>query len=258
MLLGLAVFAVSAVLQLPAERLHAWVTAGIGKPVALQGLSGTLSAGRATQIDVQGQPVLQDLAWQLQALRLLMGRASFHLTGGRDGARMDGTAYIVPSGTLTLSDFRLDAPVRSVLAAAGQPFLPFEGQAALDLTSLKLRQGWPSRAEGLLELRGLSWKLGREPVLLGDYETKFENETGGVKATVRSLGGPLEVGGEGRVGDDRSYELNLQLRPRPDAPPMVGNLARNLGEPDAQGWYHLRRRGNLAVVPPAAAPEVSS
>lgn len=258
-LLGLAVFAITALLQLPADRFHTWIlTRAVGEPVVLQGLSGTLSSGRAAQIDVQGQPVVQNVDWQLQALRLLMGRASFRLSGGREGTLVDGTAYLVPSGALTLADFRLGAPIKSVLAAAGQPFLPFEGQADLDLASLKLRQGWPAKADGLLTLRGLSWKLGREPVLFGDYEAKFENETGGVKATVRSLSGPLEVSGEGRVLDDRSYEMNLQLRARPDAPPMVPNLVRNLGQPDAQGWYHLRRRGNMSGTPPAAVPEMSS
>lgn len=253
--LGLAVFVVSAVLNAPADRLVAWfVPADAG--VQPRGVSGTLSSGHAAQIDVQGLPGVRDIQWTLQAWRLLVGRASFQLSGGADGMLIDGRAAIVPSGTLTLSDFRLASPLKVLLNAAGQGLLPVEGTVGTEIATLKLRDRWPQQAGGTVTVRGLGWKLGREPVLLGDYEALLENETSGLKATVRSLGGPLEVSGESRLGHDRSYELHLQMRPRPDAPPMVSNLVRNLGQPDAQGWYQLRRRGQPAVAPntEAAAP----
>lgn len=243
--LGLVVFGVSLALNAPADRLHAWFAAD-DATLQPRGLSGTLSSGHAAQIDVQGLPAVRDIAWTLQTWRLLLGRASFKLSGGADGMLIDGRASLVPSGTLTLSDFRLASPLKILLSAAGQGLLPVEGTVGTEITSLKLRDQWPDSAEGLVTVRGLGWKLGREPVLLGDYEALLENETAGIKATIHTLGGPLEVKGESRVSHDRSYELDLAMRPKPDAPPMVPNLVRNLGQPDAQGWYHLRRRGATA------------
>lgn len=255
MAIGLAVFLITVLLQWPASRLHGLLASSLNQSgLQLQGLSGTVSAGRVAQISVKGQAVVRDLGWTLQAWRLLLGRASLHLNGGSDGTLVDGTLYVVPSGTLTLSEFQIATALRSALAAAGQANLPVEGQLVADISTLKLREGWPTRAEGLITVRGLGWKLGREPVLLGDYEALIENETAGIKATVRTLAGSLEVSGEARASDDRSYELHLQMRPKAEAPPLVINLVRNLGQPDNQGWYHLRRRGQLAATPAVATP----
>lgn len=259
-LLGLAVFLITAILRAPVATVYAWVSPRLADPaLELEGLSGTVSQGRAAQVVYLGRPSMRDLDWSFQPLRLLIGRASFRLNGRSEGVVLDGTVYTVPSGTLTLSDFRLAAPLKAVLAAAGQAFVPMEGQAGADIDSLKLRNNWPVSADGTISVRSLAWKLGREPVPLGDYEARLENETAGIKATIRSLGGALEVAGEGRIGNDRSYELNLRMKPRPDAPPLVPNLVKSLGQPDNQGWYHLRRTGQApapaAPIPVAEPPQ---
>ncbi|MGQ0619406.1 MAG: type II secretion system protein N [Panacagrimonas sp.] len=259
-LLGFAVFFVTAILRAPVSTVYAWAAPRFGDAVLqLEGLSGSVSRGRAAQVVYGGQPALRELDWAFQPLGLLLGRASFRLSGGTDGMLLDGTAFVVPSGTLTLSDFRLASPLKAMFAAAGQAFVPVEGQIGGDITRLKLRDNWPVAADGTLTVRGLAWKLGRDPVPLGDYEARIENETAGIKATIRSLGGALEVNGEGRVANDRSYELQLRMKPRADAPPMVPNLVKNLGQPDNQGWYHLRRTGQAPVpveeLPEEALPE---
>lgn len=249
-LVGLLVFAFTLLMHAPAVRLQAMFAPALASAgVGLQGVEGTLSAGHAAQIDVQGNPLLRDLDWTLRKTSLLLGRASFALAGGRDGTLVDGTASLAPSGALRLHDFKLASPLKEALAAAGYPFMPVEGQLGLDLDSARVRDGWPQQARGTLALRGLGWKLGREPVLLGDYEALIDDQAGGIKAVIRTLGGALEVSGEAQLGDDRSYQFHLQMRPRQDAPPMVQNLVRNLGQPDTQGWYHLRRQGRSPVAP---------
>lgn len=256
LLLGLLVFLGTLILQTPASLLHHWLAPRLASsPIQFQGLSGTLSSGRVARVDLQGRPLIGDLAWDLRALQLLIGRASFLLSGGSGGLLVNGTAFVVPSGTVALSDFRLSDPLRAVAAAAGQAFVPAEGQVGADIDTLKLRDGWPVKAEGLVTVRSLAWKLGRNPVPLGDYQARLETETAGIKATLGTLGGALEVSGEARIGQDRSYELHIQMRPRPDAPPEVGNLVRSVGQPDTQGWYHFRQ----AVKAPAsgqAPPQV--
>lgn len=252
-LIGLLVFGFTLVMQTPAVQLYRLVAPRLAASgVALVGLDGTLSAGRVAQVERLAQPLLRDVTWTLNRLQLLMGRASFDLQGGRDGTLIQGTAFVVPSGTLHLRNLRLVTPLKDGAAALGFGFLPVDGQASVDLERLALRQGWPQQAQGRIALRGLSWKLGREPVLFGDYEALIETETAGLKATVRHTAGTLEVSGDARLALDGRYELNLQMRPRPDAPPMVANLVRNLGQPDAQGWFHVRRSGQAAGAPHAA------
>lgn len=253
LLLGLAVFLVTALLRAPVATLYAYAAPRLGDGVVQPtGLTGTISEGRMTQLGYAGRPVVRDLGWKLSPLWLLLGRASFSLSGGADGTIVDGSAHVVPSGAWTLSDFRLAGPLKPLLAAMGQPFVPVDGTLGTDLRALKLRAQWPVHAEGTLVARGLVWKLGRDPVALGDYEALLEDVTGGVKATVRTLSGALEVTGDALLSDDRSWELNLKMRPKPDAPPILPNLVRSIGQPDPEGYYHVRRKGQMAAPVPAS------
>ncbi|HKY91800.1 MAG TPA: type II secretion system protein N, partial [Nevskiaceae bacterium] len=262
LLLGLAVFLITALLRAPVATVHAYLAPRLGEgAVQPAGLSGTLSEGRMAQLAWSGRPLVRDLGWQLSPWWLLLGRASFSLDGGSEGMVVNGGVHVVPSGSISLSDFRVAGPLKPILAAMGQPFVPVDGTLGSDLKSLKLRKQWPVHADGTLIARGLVWKLGKEPVPLGDYEAVLEDVTGGVKATIRTVSGVLEVSGDAMVSDDRSWELNLRMRPKPDAPPILPNLVRSIGQPDPQGFYHLRRKGQVAPpvdeVPPEAAAEAA-
>lgn len=255
LLLGIAVFLVTAILSAPVATVYGYLAPKL-RGVALQpaGLSGTISSGSVAQIGWSGRPVLRNLDWQLKPWWLLVGRLSYALTGGADGVLLNGGVHVVPSGSISLSDFKLAGPIKPILAMIGQPFVPLDGTLGSEIKGLKLRKQWPVHADGTITTRGLAWSLGRDPVVLGDYEAKLEDETGGVKATIRTLSGSLEVSGDAHLANDRSYELNLQMRPKPDAPPLLPKLVSQIGQPDPQGYYHLRRKGQLAPPVPAAAP----
>jgi hypothetical protein len=252
LVLGLAVFLGTALLRAPVATVYAYLAPRLGN-VVLQpsGLTGSLSEGRMAQLGYAGRPIVRDLGWKLSPLWLLLGRASFGLSGGADGTIVDGAVHVVPSGSIALSNFRLAGPVKPLLAAFGVPFVPVDGTLGTDLKSFKLRKQWPVHGDGTLTAHGLVWKLGRESVPLGDYEAVLEDVTGGVKATVRTVSGALEVSGDALLSDDRSWELNLQMRPKPDAPPVLPNLVRGIGQPDPQGFYHVRRKGQMAPAPDA-------
>lgn len=248
LLIGVVVFLLSAVMQAPAATVYGWLAPRMAdSPLQLSGLSGTISHGRAAQVSYGGQPAIGNLGWQFEPLQLLLGRASLRLSGGDQGSLIDGRIYALASGTVVLSDFRLSAPVRALLTAVGQAFVPVEGTALIDLSKFELRQGWPHSAAGTLTVRGLAWKLGRDPVALGDYEALLENQTGGIRTTLRSLGGALELQGEGSAGHDRRYAIELRMKPNPNAPPLVRNLVQNLGAPDREGWHKLLRSGEVAL-----------
>ena len=51
---------------------------------------------------------------------------------------------------------------------------------------------------------------------------------------------------------EHAYDLHVQVRPRAEAQPALQSLVRSLGTPDPQGWYQLRKSGNLAPPAPPA------
>ncbi len=239
------VFVCGLVLHTPAAVIYGWTHSDPATPLRLYGVEGTLVSGRAAQVAHSSQPLLAGLRWTLKPWSLLLGRASYQLTADGPPLLLDGIVASGLGGT-RIGDLKASGDLRAVAAAAGQPFVPVSGQVGVDLQRLRLRDRWPSEAEGQLRVIGLKWALAREPVALGDYAADVRTDNGELVALISTLAGVVDVNGDARLKPDRSYELTLQLRPRPEAPAMVTNLLRSIGAPDAQGYYRLRRNGSMA------------
>ncbi len=153
---------------------------------------------------------------------------------------------LLPTGGVNLSDGRVAGAMKALLGLAGMGYLPIDGQAGLTVDSLKLRKGFPTSAEGRLQIDRLAWSLSKEPLVLGDFQGLITTEGDRILTRVSPLSGPLDVSGEVRLLTvDRAYEVDLQIKPKADAPAMVQNLVRSLGQPDPQGYWHVRSKGNL-------------
>lgn len=244
-LLGLAGFLAGLLLQAPAATVYGWLLPKESPPAYVaQGLQGSVSQGRFAALLMGGRPLLEDVSWNLRSLGLLIGRAAFRVEGGRT-TLVSGGVSISALGTLRLSDFVATGSVKPLLAAAGQAYLPVDGQVRLDLRHLRLSKGLPQSVEGELQAQGLAWTLAREPLQLGDYRAELSTEDGEQRVKISSVSGPLELNGNGRFTEDQSYELELKFRPKPEASPMLRNLVASAGAPDLQGYYTVRQKGKL-------------
>jgi hypothetical protein len=133
--------------------------------------------------------------------------------------------------------------------------VPIEGQARFDLDSMKLRKGFPKSASGTVELHGIAFILGKDPMPLGDFKATISNGQppagtsgdGGIQMQIETLAGPLDASGEVHVLADHSYDYDLQFKAKDSASPALRNLLQGggVGQPDTRGYYHLRNRGVL-------------
>jgi hypothetical protein len=251
-LIGVAVFAWTLLLHAPAASLYAWF-APKNSPVQLYGLDGELTEGRLQALGVNGRPVLQSLHWRFQPLWLPLLRAVFHVDGGGQNLSLNGRVALVFGG-VNLANTQASGGIKALLGAAGFPFVPVDGQARMDLDSLKLRQGFPQSASGTAELHGLAWTLTKNPMPLGDFKATISTErpttgtTGAnvIKVAIETLSGPLDASGEVHLQADRSYDYDLKIKAKDNADPMLRNMLQSMGQqPDVQGYYHLRNRGSL-------------
>jgi len=243
--LALVAFFVTLVLHAPASLLYAW-SQNPQEPakVRLHGVHGTLAEGGFAALSVNGRPALQQVRWTLQPAWLALLRVAAYVEAGDEAVVR---AHVSRSifGALRLSRLNSAGSVKSLLQMLGQPPLPIEGQARLDLPLLRLDGGAPIEAEGSVEVENLAWTAAREPLALGSFNAALTTDKQGIHVSFGSGPGPLEVGGSATLGPERAYELDLQLRPRPEAPPQLLTLVGSLGTADAQGWHHLRRQGVL-------------
>ncbi|MES0875112.1 type II secretion system protein N [Sinimarinibacterium thermocellulolyticum] len=248
-------FVLGLIVHAPAASLYGWIAGGNAElPVRLFGVTGTLVSGAASLLARGDQPLARNVRWRLVPSSLLLGRASFALSSGGPPLLFEGVAGMGLGGAVHLRDTRASGELRALAAIAGLPFVPVNGEIGIDLASLTLVDRWPRHAHGRLQVIGLSWTLGRDPVALGDFEARIEDADDGIVATVSTLKGSIEVDGRARLAVDGAYDLDLRLRATPDAPPMVNNLLRALGPADADGYQRLRRTGTQSPAHATDAP----
>lgn len=243
--LGSVAFLLTLALHAPVNLLYAAAQrAERPGPVRFYGLHGTVSSGGFSAIALGNRPVLGEGRWTLRPewLPLLHLAADVETDGDLVlRARLSRS----PFGSLRASDVSAAGSARALLQLAGQPALPVEGQARLELALLRIDGGTPVEAYGSVEVQGLTWTLARNPLALGSFNAALTTDAQGILASFGSGPGPLELGGTALLKADRGYTLDLQLRPRPEAPESLLTLVRSLGPADGQGWHHLRRQGEL-------------
>lgn len=242
---ALLAFLVTAVLHAPAPLLYAWI-ADPAQPakVRLHGVHGSVASGGFASLTVNQRPALRDARWTLRPAWLALLRVAVDVEGGQD-AVLRARVSRAPFSALRLSHVTSAGSVKTLLQVLGQPVLPIEGQARVDLPLVRLDDGVPIEAHGSVEIENLQWTLAREPLTLGSFNAALITEEQGILVKFGSGAGPLEVGGSAVLKPDRKYELDLQLRPRPGAPEQLLTLVRSLGPVDGQGWHHVRRQGPL-------------
>ncbi len=242
--IAVVVFVASLIAQAPAATLYAWFKPKEPTPVELLGLQGTISAGRASGLNINSRSALNNLNWTLQPWRLLLGQLGFHLES-RGDTTLDSHIALSIFGSTRVNDTQGVMNLKTLLAAVGQPFLPLDGQAGLQLKSLRLRSNQIKSADGRIEIRGLAWTLAQEPIVLGDFAATVTTENDTIIAKLEPLAGSLELSGTAKLSPDQSYDAQLQLRAKPNAPPLINSLLGSVGPADAQGWYHIRKQGKL-------------
>lgn len=254
MLAGVLAFVAGIAVQAPAALLYGWIAPRTNLPIQLRGIDGTLTQGKSEQLRYENRVAATDIEWTLKPLGLLLAQLRYELHSGKPPLIVDGVISSGLGGT-TLYNVRATAELGALAALAGQAFLPMNGTVNLDLATLKLREQWPVNAEGSAGVSGVAWALGKEPVPLGDYDAQLRTEGDEVIASISTRGGSVEISGDARVKSDRSYSYAFKLKPKADAPPMIANLMKQLGAPDAQGYYTLERKGQVAGPVKEPTPE---
>ena len=248
--LAVLAFLGTLVFHAPASLLYAW-SRGAQAPAGgavLHGVHGTLGAGGFAGLTVNQRPVLGEGRWTLHPWWLPLLRLSADFETAGDTVIRVGVSRAV-FGKLRLSGLNAAGNVKALLGSLGQPALPVDGQARLEFPVIRLDDGRPVEARGSAQIENLAWTLAREPLPLGSFTADLSTDDKGIRVDLSSGPGPLELSGVATLAPDQAYDLHLQMRPRPQAPEQLLTLVRSLGQPDAQGWYHVRRNGTLASPP---------
>jgi general secretion pathway protein N len=116
------------------------------------------------------------------------------------------------------------------------------------LAVLSLVNGWPTTADGTIEVMDLTGPA-RQPANIGSYRVMFPAQTSAPDAltgSINDIAGPIQIVGTIQLkAADRSYLLDGMVAAKPDAPPNLTRTLEYLGAPDAQGRRPFSLSGTM-------------
>lgn len=217
-------------------------------PVKFYEVSGRLLQGQIGAIETP-QLMIEDLRWQLRPGSLLLARISADVEASPAGNWAQAslsTGLLAPGETVKVKDLRATASLENLKAPLKLPFLPVAGQLSAEISRLTLRDQQLSELDGSLRLGKVQWTLTRPAAELGQFLAELSMEDDVLVASLADQDAKLALSGDVRLNPDRSYLLDMRLKPKADTPAPVANNLKTLGRTDAQGWYRINQRGSLA------------
>ena len=211
--------------------------------VNVTGLAGTVWKGEAAYVEIplQAKPfALGRISWTLNPMGLFFGDV-IRLRSDWGSQTVDVSVSPALNGSFDVND----AQLRIDLGWLRQ-LLPFYvgGQLKADLASLTFTSdGRPTTANGRVVWENATWRAVGGDVSLGSYAVDVTNSDAGIRATIITLKGALEVDGSVTIVGD-SYRVMANL-----SGPAVRNEAFQqaialLAVPNGSG-YRIELSGTL-------------
>lgn len=209
--------------------------------VRLASIDGSIWRGSASEAQIAGV-YLRDLRWSLRPLGLLQGRFAFTLTADPAGGFAEADVALGWLGTGYVDALNCAIPL-----AALQGALRIDGvggDLTLQLTDVKIEDGWPSHVAGRAGLANLVVRA-LDPAPLGDFEAEIQTSDDTIIGSIADIRGMLKVAGTLTLTNDRSYVLLGRVGTTASATAGVNQQLSYLGSADSRGLREFRLEGVL-------------
>ena len=209
--------------------------------VALSGMAGSVWHGSAAEASLNGF-YLRDLRWRIQPARLLRGGLFYRLEASPPSGFVDASAGVTATGALVIQDLRMSLSLSGLHLALPVPAI--SGSASLQFERLRVADGVPTDADGLLQVESLvvPW-VNRQP--LGGYRVEFMTRDSGIIGTIEDADAIVDVAGTIEVRENRRWELVLLVAANERTPPEMRQQLPLIGPGNDRGQYEFRRSGQL-------------
>lgn len=240
-ILALVVYLTGLVAMAPAHLFNATLKHASGDRVRLVESKGTLwnGAGQLEYRDSVGQAAFSTgLAWRFLPKYLLRGQLTFGIT-------LDASARQIQMSISPLRTSVADAEAEfaAQILGLGMPrFAALEprGHVLFRVGELSIhRGGW----EGEIALQWRAAGLGAMPSAPpGDYELRVISDGATVRASVRTLRGPLQIAGEGSWAVHAPPDIPVTVRVPQQYRQQLTPVLRMFSIERSPGEFHLRLR----------------
>jgi hypothetical protein len=209
--------------------------------IHLSGIRGTVWRGHADALVTNGV-FFRDVRWSIRPLRLLTGSATYRVEASPVAGFVEGDVGIGISGTLTASDLAASLPLE--MFAKSLNIRGLQGSASLQFEQIRLRDGVPVAAAGILQVNNLiAPRLSRDSI--GGYRAEFFTQNDGISASVEDTDGVVDLAGSLQVAEDGSYRFLGQVVAKPQTPATLQQQMQYLGSANERGQREIRIEGSL-------------
>jgi len=200
---------------------------------------GTLWSG-AGQLEIRDANrrtgISQGVTWRFLPEDLLRGRLAWTI---EQGASRGPITVAVSSAGIELANVDIQLPA-AVLGLAVPRLAPLKLRGDLHIRANRVGvDGNHPRGDATLQWRSAGSPLTPvEP--LGDYELRLEEEGAGVRMSLRTLQGPLQLDGSGNWTNGHAPRLQATARIPAELEPQLAPLLRMFSVERGKGLFELR------------------
>jgi general secretion pathway protein N len=238
LLIGILTLVIALVIFFPAR-----VAYNLAAPpgVTLSGLAGTVWNGTASEMSVNGV-YTRDLQWHVKPLALFTGKLAATFKATPSTGFIDGNIAAGLGGVVLLTDVNGALSLQAIEQQLG--IRGIRGNVSIQLESLRLVDGFPEAAAGVIEVANL-----RVPSIdrasIGGYRAELFTQESGVVGSIEDTDGVIDVAGSLQLSADRTYQFVAQLAAKEGASAGIRQQLQFLGSANVRGQHELRLEGRL-------------
>jgi len=209
-------------------------------------VQGMAVYGSAQGVRLHGGRV-ESMSWYADPLTLLQGRAGLHFALAETDLDVVGTLSTDLNKHLYLTGLQGHLPLSKAMALAGRQPLPVSGRIEVDLAEIRLTiTGLPQSATGTARLLDAITTVGR-PLPLGDFsaELRPRDDAPGIVGTISDMGGPLTLTGQVTLEPSGRYVFSGQAGVRDPNNRPLKQALSLLGRPGRDGQWRIDYAGQL-------------
>lgn len=234
--------------HIPASRVLNYLQQKGSLPFMVNGVSGSIWRGHADSVNLPGKPKLENVDWSVNPLALLLASASADINA--EIHKQPLKAHIsrqLISGNTSISDAEAKLPAKVVQELLDIPFGELGGDIEMYLDDVQLQTDVMPTIEARIFWQHAQFALD-QTIALGQVEININtDDTQQTLVEIKNADGDVRITGNAQIGTDRSYVLNLDLKPK-DA---TGNVAQSLNmfaQRQADGSFRVKQSGNLSQL----------
>lgn len=236
--IGLAAYALGLIATAPATLIDARLEQASAGGLRLAEASGTLWSGTG-QLEIRdasrSSGIAKNIAWRIRPAYLLRGKLLYEVALDHALKRFPVTITV---SRIEVADADVNLPAAALgLGVAKLAPLGLSGDMLLHIARLSFGRG-TVQGNATLQWHGAGSAFTRISPL-GDYELRFDGDGTAVRASLRTLQGPLQLDGQGSWTSGRRPVFRGSARVPPQQQEQLAPLLRMIAVQRSEGRFDL-------------------